>query len=164
MFAILQNGVSINKYNRIIDTRGGWIMTFICIILLALLICGVVFFNDNIYFIAFCIPAIMFIGGLLTYSVRYKPGSIRGFKTGASERNADTWEFANRHYGIKMMKWSVPVLAISELAMFLMKPEPFIAELMVFAQAIPIFAMWVSTEHAINKQFDYHGNRRDNAN
>lgn len=131
------------------------------VMLFAFLIVGAVFWNQNIYFIAFCIPACIFIGGLVTYLVRHKPGNILGVKTGISERNADTWEFANTYQGIKMMKWSVPLLIVSELVMLIVQPDAFIAELMAFLQIIPLFVISVSTEDALNKTFDYHGNRRE---
>ena len=136
-------------------------MGFAGAMLFPLLMIGTLFLSENIYYTAFCLPAIMFIGGLMTYSVRNKKGSILGFKTGASERNAETWQFANRYCGMKMMKWSVPVLLISALVMFIVQPSAFIAELMVFLQVIPFFVIMLSTEHTLNKQFDYYGNQRE---
>jgi len=136
-------------------------MAFAGAMLFPLLMIGTLFLNENIYYIAFCLPAIMFIGGLMTYSVRDKKGSVLGFKTGASECNAETWQFANRYCGMKMIKWSVPVLLVSEVVMFIVQPNAFTAELMVFLQVIPVFVITLSTEHTLNKRFDYHGNRRE---
>jgi hypothetical protein len=129
--------------------------------LFPLLMIGTWFLNENIYYTAFCIPAIMFIGGLMTYSVRNKKGNILGFKTGTSERNMETWQYANSYCGMKMIKWSVPVLLVSEVVMFIVQPDGFTAELMVFLQIIPYFVITFSTEQTLNKRFDYYGNRRE---
>ena len=131
------------------------------ILIVTLTIICLLFNHENIYLTAFFVPALMFLAGCMTYSIRNKPGHIAGFRTEASKRNADTWQFANTHYGITMMKWSIPLLFISEFAMYVMKPEAFIAQLMCFLQVIPYLAAWVSTEHALSNAFDYQGNRRD---
>ena len=137
-------------------------MAFVGAIMFPFLMIGTLFLNENIYYVAFCLPAIMFIGGLMTYSVRNKKGSVLGFKTGALERNAETWQFANSYCGMKMMKWSVPVLLVSELVMFIVQPNAFTAELMVFLQVIPFFVIMISTERTLNKRYDYYGNLREN--
>lgn len=137
-------------------------MAFSGAILLFLLTIGRLFLGENIYYLAFCIPVIMFIGGLMTYFVRNKKGSLLGFKTNASERNAETWQYANSYCGMKMMRWSVPVLLVSELVMFIVQPDDFIAHLMLFLQIIPFFVIMLSTESMLNKRFDYYGNRREN--
>ena len=131
------------------------------ILIVTLTVICLLFNHENIYLTAFFVPSLMFLSGCMTYSVRNKPDDIAGFRTEASKRNADTWQFANTHYGIMMIKWSIPLLFISELVLFMIQPDAFTAQLMCFLQVIPYLAAWVSTEHAMSRAFDYQGNRRE---
>ena len=76
-------------------------------------------------------------------------------------KNQDTWEFANQYSGMLWMKWSVPLLVISELIMLLLKPSLAIAEGMILIQLIPVLAVIPFTEKALDKTFDWQGNRRE---
>ena len=93
----------------------------ICFVLALLILLGILFFETNIYYIGFILPAFMFLNGYAAYSVRYEIGSYFGYRAGVSEKNADTWEFANTYSGKLTMKLSVILLIILELLMFLFK-------------------------------------------
>ena len=133
----------------------------ICFGFALLILLGMLFFETNIYYIGFILPAIMFLSGYLAYSVRYEIGSYFGYRAGISEKNADTWELANTYSGKFMMKLSVILLIILELLMLLFKPKPLIAELMLFPATCSVFIVWFKTEKELNKIFDRHGNRRE---
>ena len=133
----------------------------ICFVLALLILLGILFFETNIYYIGFILPAIMFLSGYLAYSVRYEIGSYFGYRAGVSEKNADTWEFANTYSGKLTMKLSVILLIILELLMFLFKPKPLIAELMLLPAICSVFIVGVKTEKELNKIFDWQGNRRE---
>ena len=122
---------------------------------------GLMLNQHNIYYMAFIVPAIMFLAGYIMYEVRIFPNCVFGYKTGISMRNQDTWDFANRYSGMLWMKWSVPLLIVSELIMFLLKPSPAIAEGMILIQLIPVLAVIPFTEKALDKTFDRQGNRRE---
>ena len=122
---------------------------------------GLMLNPHNIYYMAFIVPAIMFLAGYIMHEVRIFPNCVFGYKTGMSMKNQDTWDFANRYSGMLWMKWSVPLLVISELIMFLLKPSPAIAEGMILIQLIPVLAVIPFTEKALNKTFDWQGNRRE---
>lgn len=114
---------------------------------------------SNIYFLGGIAPCGMFLGGYLMYWVRFKYDSILGYRTGAALRNADTWEFANSYSGILWMKWSVPLLVISELILYLWQPST--AACIMLLQLIPVLAITPVTEKALAKTFDRQGNRRE---
>ena len=103
----------------------------------------------------------MFLNGYAAYSVRYEIGSYFGYRAGVSEKNADTWEFANTYSGKLMMKVSIAVLIIMELLMLLIKPDPLMAELMLLPAICSVFIVGVKTEKELNKIFDWQGNRRE---
>lgn len=124
-------------------------------------LCGLILNLHNIYYLVFITPAIMFLSGCIMYEVRTFPNCVFGYKTGMSMRNQDTWDFANRYSGMLWMKWSVPLLIVSELIMFLLKPSPAIAEGMILIQLIPVLAVIPFTEKALDKTFDRQGNRRE---
>ena len=133
----------------------------ICFVLALLILLGILFFETNIYYIGFILPAFMFLNEYAAYSVRYEIGSYFGYRAGVSEKNADTWEFANTYSGKLMMKVSIAVLIIMELLMLLIKPDPLKAEFMLFPAVIPYLIIWVKTEKELNKIFDWQGNRRE---
>ena len=128
---------------------------------LVLLFLGIAYFETNIYYIGFLLPALMFIAGYSAYSVRSELGSYFGFQGGISGKNSDTWEFANTYSGKLTMKVSVILLIILELLMFLLQPKPLIAELMLLPAAFTYFIVWFKTEKELNKFFDRQGNRRE---
>ena len=74
--------------------------------------------------------------------------------------NEDTWQFANRHCGLLWLKCSVPLLIISELVLYLWQPDAGTAEWFMLLQLIPVVSPLYFTERALNKTFDWHGNRR----
>ena len=128
---------------------------------LVLLFLGIAYFETNIYYIGFLLPALMFIAGYSAYSVRYELGSYFGFQGGISGKNSDTWEFANTYSGKLTMKVSVILLIILELLMFLLQPKPLIAELMLLPASFTNFIVWFKTEKELNKFYDRQGNRRE---
>ncbi len=123
-------------------------------------LCGLMLNMDNIYYIAFSLPAIMFFSGCIMYEMKLFPNAIFGYKTEMSTKNQDTWDFANQYSGKLLMKWSIPLLVISELVMFLLKPSPKTAESMILFQLIPFSVILLYTEKALKKTFDRQGNRR----
>ncbi len=133
----------------------------LCAAAAAMLVVGLIQFEKNIYYLGFVVPAIMFICGYVIYSVRHNMNSCCGFKTGASTRNEDTWELANRYCGRMFMKCSAVMLLISEAIMILMKPSPFIAEMMMLVMMVPVFVIMAKTEQEVNKHFDRQGNRKE---
>ncbi len=134
---------------------------FICSGFVLLILLGILFFETNIYYIGFIVPALMFIAGYGAYSVRYERGSYFGFQAGISGKNEDTWEFANTYSGKLLMKSSIVVLAVLELLMLILQPDARTAELMILPAMIPLFLVWIKTEKELNKTFDRQGNRRE---
>ena len=124
-------------------------------------LCGLMLNMDNIYYMAFLLPAIMFLFGCIMYEMKMFPNGIFGYKTEMSIKNQDTWDFANQYSGKLWMMWSIPLLIISEVAMFLLKPSPAAAESMMLFQMIPLAAVLLCTEKALKKTFDRQGNRRE---
>ena len=134
-------------------------MLILCFLLFVLFIIGSLFLHHNIYYVALSVPLVMFIAGCMAYSVRNKMGSYFGYHTSAAERSADAWHFANTYCGQMMMKWSLPVLVVSELLIFIIQADRTVSEGIVFVQMVPFFMIMFQTERAINKNFDRHGNR-----
>lgn len=56
------------------------------------------------------------------------------------------------------MKWSIPLLLISELVMYLWQPSAGTAECIMLLQLIPVLAVIPVTEKALAKTFDRQGN------
>ena len=115
----------------------------------------------NIYFMGAIVPCVMFFCGCMMYRMWLKPNNFAGYRTGMSMRNEDTWQFANRYSGLLWMKWSVPLLAVSESLLYLWQPNAGTAEGLMLLQLIPVVAVIPVTERALNKTFDWHGNRRE---
>ena len=62
-------------------------------------LCGLMLNMDNIYYMAFLLPAIMFLFGCIMYEMKMFPNGIFGYKTEMSMKNQDTWDFANQYSG-----------------------------------------------------------------
>ncbi len=109
------------------------------------------------------IPAIMLLFGWLLAAPSNtvgKPNHFFGYRTKASMRSQQTWEFANRYCGRLWMKWSIPILAVSLAVFFLLDVSETAITVITLGQLLPMFITIWLTEQALKQEFDQNGNRR----
>lgn len=129
------------------------------------------FLLDNIFSLLLVLPVLMFVTGKLVSSaavLREKPGDNTkayfwnvGYKTGGSMRSQETWEFANTYYGKLCVRWSMPMLVLSEGIMFLFQRYAWTLGILFAVQIVLFLSPILVVESAIDKRFDRQGNRRE---
>ncbi len=120
----------------------------------------------------------LFIAGLMLgiglvmskVSPPYRPGKLQwtGYRTPLSQKNADTWDFANRYFGRTIRPVGLVALPVTVVAMLPALPafghsETFVESwgltvtgLLVVALLVPA----VLTERALRTTFTHNGTRR----
>ncbi len=126
---------------------------------------------DNDFSLMLVLPILMFVTGKLVSSatvLREKPGDNTkayfwnlGYKTGGSMRSQETWEFANTYYGKLCMRWSMPMLVLSEGIKFLFQRYAWTLGILFAVQIVLFLSPILVVEGAIDKRFDREGNRRE---
>ncbi|MEK8179010.1 SdpI family protein [Flavobacterium buctense] len=119
---------------------------------------SVIYFLENTLFISFLVGFIFLITALIT--LKFPPKKINylyGYRTTASMKNQEVWDFAQRYSGIKMIQAGLFLMLISFVNVFLNFKDEFftVAFGMVFIIAAVIY-LFVSTEKAIRKNFPNH--------
>lgn len=115
------------------------------------------------------IPALMI--GLGTYFYRHPPQEINpncGYRTAMSEKNRDTWIFANRYCGRVFCLGGLILLAPTLAAMVVIRlacggsrtATLQFGLLVLLVQVAVLLLAAISTETALRKTFDKYGNRR----
>jgi uncharacterized membrane protein len=117
-----------------------------------------VYFLENTLFISFLVGFIFLITALIT--LKFPPKKINylyGYRTTASMKNQEVWDFAQRYSGIKMIQAGLFLMLISFVNVFLNFKDEFLSVVfgMVFIIAAVIY-LFVSTEKAIRKNFPNH--------
>ena len=110
------------------------------------------------------IPALMLLFGWLLAAPGNtvgKPNHLFGYRTKASMRSQETWEFANTYYGKLCMRWSMPMLVLSEGIMFLFQRYAWTLGILFAVQIVLFLSPILVVESAIDKRFDRQGNRRE---
>jgi uncharacterized membrane protein len=116
------------------------------------------YFIENTLFISFLVGFIFLITALIT--LKFPPKKINdfyGYRTAASMKNQDVWDFAQRYSGIKMIQAALFLMLISFVKVFLNLNEGFlqIAVGITFIIAAVIY-LFFTTEKAIRKNFPNH--------
>jgi uncharacterized membrane protein len=119
---------------------------------------SLVYFLENTLFISFLVGFIFLITALIT--LKFPPKKINylyGYRTTASMKNQEVWDFAQRYSGIKMIQAGLFLMLISFVNVFLNFKDEFLSVVfgMVFIIAAVIY-LFVSTEKAIRKNFPNH--------
>jgi len=102
---------------------------------------------------------IFFLSIIFYYFPPKKINSIYGYRTYRTIQNNDVWTFANKLFGVTLLKYS----GISFIAALILT---FINEALMnswFSMAFMIFTLLVaiiSTEKELNKNFDDEGNKK----
>jgi uncharacterized membrane protein len=111
------------------------------------------------------------IGLFLTKAkLAYHPGGMQwvGYRTVMSQKNADTWEFANRYIGRKALPVGLVAVPATIIAMLPALPtfgrsETFVNNWGLAVTAVPIVALFVlifMTETALRTTFTHQGTRK----
>ena len=114
-----------------------------------------IYFIENTLFISFLVGFIFLISSIIT--LIFPPKKINylyGYRTPASMKNQEVWDFAQRYSGIKMVQAGVFLMLVSFVNVFLNPKDDFLP--LVFGMAFIIAAvifLFVSTEKAIRKNF-----------
>ena len=116
---------------------------------------SLIYFLENTLFISFLVGFIFLITALIT--LKFPPKKINylyGYRTTASMKNQEVWDFAQRYSGIKMIQAGLFLMLISFVNVFLNFKDEFLSLVfgMVFIIAAVIY-LFVSTEKAIRKNF-----------
>lgn len=116
---------------------------------------SLIYFLENTLFISFLVGFIFLITALIT--LKFPPKKINylyGYRTTASMKNQEVWDFAQRYSGIKMIQAGLFLMLISFVNVFLNFKDEFLSVVfgMVFIIAAVIY-LFVSTEKAIRKNF-----------
>jgi uncharacterized membrane protein len=119
---------------------------------------SLIYFLENTLFISFLVGFIFLITALIT--LKFPPKKINylyGYRTTASMKNQEVWDFAQRYSGIKMIQAGLFLMLISFVNVFLNFKDEFLSVVfgMVFIIAAVIY-LFVSTEKAIRKNFPNH--------
>ena len=103
---------------------------------------------------------IFFLSIIFYYFTPKKINSIYGYKTHRTMQNPIVWDFANKLFGIKLLKYSgisfIAALALTFINEALMNSW-FSMAFMIFTLLIAI----ISTEKELNKNFDGEGNKKN---
>jgi uncharacterized membrane protein len=114
-----------------------------------------IYFVENTLFISFLVGFIFLISAIIT--LIFPPKKINylyGYRTPASMKNQEVWDFAQRYSGLKMVQAGVFLMLVSFVNVFLNPKDDFLP--LVFGMAFIIAAvifLFVSTEKAIRKNF-----------
>lgn len=137
----------------------------------AVIVVIAVFLSESAFMLLMVMPILMFVSGYSFASERTlqeKPEANSkayfynfGYKTGGSLRSQETWEFANTYCGKLCMRWSVPMLIFSEIIMLFFQQYTWTSGILFALQIIAFVAVIPITENAIDKTFDWQGNRRE---
>lgn len=116
---------------------------------------SLIYFLENTLFISFLVGFIFLITALIT--LKFPPKKINylyGYRTTASMKSQEIWDFAQRYSGIKMIQAGLFLMLISFVNVFLNFKDEFLSVVfgMVFIIAAVIY-LFVSTEKAIRKNF-----------
>jgi uncharacterized membrane protein len=116
---------------------------------------SLIYFLENTLFISFLVGFIFLITALIT--LKFPPKKINylyGYRTTASMKNQEVWDFAQRYSGIKMIQAGLFLMLISFVNVFLNFKDEFLSVVfgMVFIIAAVIY-LFVSTEKDIRKNF-----------
>ncbi|MBF6641452.1 SdpI family protein [Flavobacterium sp. J49] len=114
-----------------------------------------IYFIENTLFISFLVGFIFLITALIT--LKFPPKKINylyGYRTTASMKNQEVWDFAQRYSGIKMIQAGLFLMLISFVNVFLNPQDEFLQIVfgIVFITAAVIY-LFISTEKAIRKNF-----------
>lgn len=114
-----------------------------------------IYFIENTLFISFLVGFIFLITALIT--LKFPPKKINylyGYRTTASMKNQEVWDFAQHYSGIKMIQAGIFLMLISFVKVFLKLNEDFLQVVfgIVFIIAAVIY-LFISTEKAIRKNF-----------
>lgn len=104
--------------------------------------------------IPFLTGIILAVTALIT--LRFPPKKINylyGYRTVASMKNQQIWDFAQRYSGIKMFQSGLALVAISFVNLFLNLSEGFQVSLGLSLVIVPCIFLFFATERAIRKIF-----------
>ena len=121
----------------------------------------------GIILVVVCVMSATMIGfGLyFAFAGPKKINFIFGYRTPMSMKNLDTWKFGNSYAGRCMWATGAVLLVGSLAALFAVmnSSENVIRTagiIIIIAHAVMIFGSVISTEIALRKNFDHHGNRK----
>lgn len=113
------------------------------------------FFIENTLFISLLVGFIFLITALIT--LKFPPKKINdfyGYRTPASMKNQEVWDFAQQYSGIKMIQVGLFLMLISFINLFLNLKEGFWQIVVGIAFIIvAVIYLFLSTEKAIKKNF-----------
>ena len=105
---------------------------------------------------------IIICGIFLVAVIPKKPNWIMGYKTPMSVKNQDTWTFASKHSGKRLIIWAL-VNAILVVAGIIFRENGFstwVDLVIVAVQLLSLLFVIISTEIALRKNFDKNGKRK----
>ena len=111
------------------------------------------------------IPVLILILGIIFRNASTKINYIYGYRTVMSMKNQETWEFANKYYGLICIRMGIMFtilgLILSLITMnFSENVQGITMIIWLTVETIAIIITIIPVEKALKKNFDEKGNRR----
>jgi uncharacterized membrane protein len=113
-----------------------------------------IWFVENTVFISFLCGVIFSVTALIT--LKFPPKKINylyGYRTTASMKNQQVWDFAQHYSGIKMCQGGLALIVVSFVNLFLELSEAFQVTFGLSLVILSCIYLFFSTERAIRKNF-----------
>ncbi|WP_162126816.1 SdpI family protein [Flavobacterium phycosphaerae] len=114
----------------------------------------VIYFIENTLFISFLVGFIFLITAAIT--LKFPPKKINdlyGYRTTASMKNQEVWDFAQRYSGIKMIQVAVFLMLVSFINVFLKLQVDLQLVVGIAFIIAGVIYLFFSTEKAIKTNF-----------
>lgn len=111
------------------------------------------------------IPVAILVLGLIFRNVTTKINYIYGYRTVRSMKNQDTWDYANKYFGLISIRMGIVFSIIGLIISFLTFHKSDLVQgvtmiIWLTAQTIAIIATIPPVEKALKNTFDEQGNRK----
>lgn len=111
-------------------------------------------FITDIFFVSLLCGFIFLIAAAVMYY--FPPKNINllyGYRTPASMKSKDRWDFAQRFSTIQMIKGSIVLITVSLCGYFIDLPESINVSVGIVMIVIMVAYLFITTERAIRKRF-----------
>lgn len=120
-------------------------------------------FTIFLFICSLIVPIIMLIGGfLLKYKTPKEINSVVGYRTPRSQKNIETWMFANKYCGKLWIRLGLIVLILSAIIqiLFIYSSYEYFGIVAMYIEAVQVAVIVISiipVEKALKRNFDDDG-------
>ncbi|WP_294824709.1 SdpI family protein [uncultured Flavobacterium sp.] len=112
-------------------------------------------FIDNVFFVSLTCGVIFLVAaGVMHLFPPKKINHLYGYRTPASMKTQERWDFAQRYSAIQMMKVAIALIVLSLTGYFFDLPVTVNISLGLVLVVLSAFYMFITTERAIRKNFN----------